>query len=106
MSAETGKPVSFTILDKEYLITCNEEERDGLNRAIELVNRKMRDVKAKGKVIGTERIAVMAALHIAHELLEYKQRNESYTINMDSLVRRLQSKIDDALVKGKQIEIQ
>jgi len=106
MSAGTGKAVSFTILDKEYLITCNEEERDGLNRAIELLNRKMRDVKASGKVIGAERIAVMAALHIAHELLEYKHRNESYTVNMDNLVRRLQTKIDDALSKGKQIEIQ
>ncbi|MGH8120579.1 MAG: cell division protein ZapA [Gammaproteobacteria bacterium] len=106
MTAKTGKAFNFTILDKEYLITCSEEERDGLNRAIELVNRKMRDVKASSKVIGTERIAVMAALHIAHELLEYKHRNESYTVNMDNLVRRLQNKIDDALSKGKQIEIQ
>jgi len=106
MSATPGKPVSFTILDKEYLISCNEQEREALHRAIELLNRKMREVKTSGKVIGSERIAVMAALHIAHELLEYKQRNESYTSNIDSLIRRLQSKIDDALVKGKQMEIQ
>lgn len=106
MSAGPGKPVSFTILDKEYLISCNEQERDLLHQAIELLNRKMREVKASGKVIGTERMAVMAALHIAHELLEYKQRNESYTSNIDNLVRRLQNKIDDALVKGRQMEIQ
>ena len=106
MSANPAKPVSFTILDKEYLISCNEQERDVLHRAIELLNRKMSDVKASGKVIGTERIAVMAALHIALELLEYKQRNDSYTSNVDNLIRRLQSKIDDALVKGKQMEIQ
>ena len=104
--SSSAKPVSFTILDKEYLISCNEQERDVLHRAIELLNRKMSDVKASGKVIGTERIAVMAALHIAHELLEYKQRNDSYTSNIDNLIRRLQSKIDDALVKGKQMEIQ
>ena len=106
MSATPVKPVSFTILDKEYLISCNEQEREVLHRAIEVLNRKMRDVKASGKVIGTERIAVMAALHIAHELLEYKQRNESYTSNVDDLIRRLQTKIDDALIKGKQMEIQ
>ena len=106
MSTAASKPVSFTILDKEYLISCNEQERDALHRAIELLNRKMREVKTSGKVIGSERIAVMAALHIAHELLEYKQRNESYTSNVDSLIRRLQNKIDDALVKGKQMEIQ
>ena len=101
-----SKPINVTILDKEYLIACSEEERDVLHRAIELLNVKMRDVKASGKVIGSERIAVMAALHIAHELLQYKDRNESYTSSVDNLIRRLQNKIDDALIKGKQMEIQ
>ena len=101
-----SKPINVTILDKEYLIACTDEERDLLHRAIELLNVKMRDVKASGKVIGSERIAVMAALHIAHELLQYKDRNESYTTSVDNLIRRLQNKIDDALIKGKQMEIQ
>lgn len=102
----TNKPLNVTILDKEYLIGCTDEERDILHRAIEYLNKKMREVKASGKVIGSERIAVMAALHITHELLQYKERNESYTSSVDNLIRRLQSKIDDALVKGKQMEIQ
>ena len=101
-----SKPVNVTILDKEYLIACSDEERDLLHRAIEMLNAKMREVKASGKVIGSERIAVMAALHITHELLQYKDRNESYTNNVDNLIRRLQNKIDDALIKGKQMEIQ
>ena len=100
------KPINVTLLDKEYLIACTDEERDLLLRAIELLNAKMREVKASGKVIGSERIAVMAALHIAHDLLQYKDRNESYTSSVDNLIRRLQNKIDDALVKGKQMEIQ
>ena len=104
--SSTSKPINVTLLDKEYLIACTDEERDLLHRAIELLNAKMRDVKASGKVIGSERIAVMAALHIAHDLLQYKDRNESYTSNVDDLIRRLQNKIDDALVKGKQMEIQ
>lgn len=101
-----SKPINVTLLDKEYLIACSEEERDILHRAIELLNQKMREVKSSGKVIGSERVAVMAALHIAHELLQYKERNESYTSSVDNLIRRLQNKIDDALVKGKQMEIQ
>jgi cell division protein ZapA len=101
-----SKPLNVTLLDKEYLIACTDEERDLLHRAIELLNVKMRDVKASGKVIGSERIAVMAALHIAHDLLQYKDRNESYTSSVDNLIRRLQSKIDDALIKGKQMEFQ
>ena len=104
--SSNSRPINVTILDKEYLIACSEEERDILHRAIELINTKMREVKASGKVIGSERIAVMTALHIAHELLQYKDRNESYTSNVDDLIRRLQNKIDDALVKGKQMEIQ
>jgi len=101
-----GKTVSVTILDKEYLISCDEQERDLLHRATELLNVKMKDIKRSGKVIGTERIAVMAALNVAHELLQYKQENDSYTSQVDNLIRRLQNKIDDALVKGKQMEMQ
>jgi len=101
----SAKPVSFTILDKEYLINVSDEDRDGLNRAIDLLDKKMREVKSSGKVIGTERIAVMAALHIAHELMEYKLRNENYTTSIDSMVRRLQSKIDEALTRGQHAEI-
>jgi len=104
--SSNSKPVSVTILDKEYLISCAEEERDLLHRAAEVLNHKMRELKQSGKVIGTERIAVMAALHLAHELLQYKQENESYTSEVDSLVRRLQNKIDDALVRGRQMEMQ
>ncbi|MCH8263427.1 MAG: cell division protein ZapA, partial [Proteobacteria bacterium] len=51
------------------------------------------------------RVAVLAALNIAHEMLAYKKENESYTSNVDSLIRRLQNKIDNALMKGDQIEV-
>ena len=99
------KPASVTILDKEYLIACSDEERKLLNDAANLLNDKMQEVKISGKVIGSERIAVLAALNIAHEMLAYKKENESYTSNVDGLVRRLQNKIDVALMKGNQIEI-
>ena len=104
--SETAKPVSFTIMDKEYLISCEEHERDLLHRAVEFLNAKMKDVKGTGKVIGSERIAVMAALNITHELLAYKVKNDDYTSKVDGLVRRLQHKIDDALTQGKQLEMQ
>lgn len=100
-----NKPVSITILDKEYLIACDEDERELLRRATDLLNAKMRDVKNSGKVIGTERIAVMAALNMAHELLEYKQENDNYTNKVDNLIKRLQNKIDNALTEGKQMEM-
>ncbi|MEE9551808.1 MAG: cell division protein ZapA [Gammaproteobacteria bacterium] len=101
-----AKPVSVTILDKEYLIACEDNEHDLLHHAVEYLNVKMQDVKNSGKVIGSERIAVMTALNITHELLAYKEENDSYTSEIDTTIRRLQHKINDALVKGKQIEIQ
>ncbi len=103
--SEATKPVSVTILEKEYLIACTEEERELLNDAANLLNDKMQEVKTSGKIIGSERVAVLAALNIAHEMLAYKKENEGYTSNVDGVVRRLQDKIDDALMKGNQIGI-
>jgi len=100
-----AKPASVTILDKEYLIACSDKERELLNDAASLLNERMQEVKTSGKIIGTERIAVLAALNIAHEMLAYKKENEGYTSNVDGVVRRLQEKIDDALMKGSQLGI-
>ncbi len=99
------KPASVTILDKEYLIACSDEERGLLNDAATLLNERMQEVKTSGKIIGSERIAVLAALNIAHEMLAYKNENEDYTSNVDGVIRRIQDKIDDALMRGSQIEI-
>lgn len=99
------KPASVTILDKEYLIACSDEERDLLNDAASLLNDRMQEVKTSGKIIGSERIAVLAALNIAHEMLAYKKENADYTSNVDGVVRRLQEKIDGALMKDSQVGI-
>ena len=99
------KTVNITILDKEYLISCADEEREQLLTAAEFLHDKMHELKNSGKVIGTERIAVMTALNISNELLAYKQENDDYTYTLDTTIRRLHSKIDDALVKEGQLEI-
>ncbi len=99
------KPINITIMDKEYLISCPEQERDQLYGAAEMVNSKMQQIKEAGSVIGSERIAVMAALNIAHELLNYREKNEVYTSRLDDTIKRLQGKIHNALGKGEQLEI-
>ena len=103
---ENGKPVTIKILDKEYLISCTEEEREQLHTSVDYLNAKMTEMKNSGRVIGAERIAVMTALNLAHELLAYKQENEDYTSTIDSAVQRLKGKIDEALIKGRQMEMQ
>jgi len=101
----TSKPVTVRILDKEYLISCDDSEREQLHTAVTFLNMKMKDVKDSGKVIGAERIAVMTALNIAHELLAYKRQNANYTDNVDKAIQRLRNKLDEALTNGKQLEM-
>ena len=67
--------VTVHILDKEYRIACPPEEQDELLRSAKYLSKKMKEIRDSGKVIGTDRIAVMAALNISHELL--KAHNKS-----------------------------
>ncbi|ODS24034.1 cell division protein ZapA [Candidatus Endobugula sertula] len=73
MSRET---LSVHILDKDYQVACPSEERDSLLKAATELDNRMRTIRQSGNVIGVERIAVMAALNLAHEVLHLSQRNE------------------------------
>ena len=95
------KPVPVSILDKEYLISCPEDEREQLYAVVKFVNEKLLEVKSSGNVIGTERIVIMAALNIANELIAYKRHNKDYTESVGSVVQRLQTKIDGILTKDE-----
>jgi cell division protein ZapA len=73
----TKSTVEVRILDKEYLVTCPEEEQEALLRSARHLDRKMREIRNSGKVFGTERIAVMAALNITNDMLERDTMPES-----------------------------
>ena len=94
-----AKPASVIIHDKEYLISCTEREREQLYDAVEFLNEKMREINEIGNVVGTERVAVMAALNIANEFLAYKNEKADYTSRVGDTIQRLQGKIDSALVR-------
>ncbi|RME35147.1 MAG: cell division protein ZapA [Gammaproteobacteria bacterium] len=87
-------------MDKEYVVACPEEEQDSLFASVDLLNRRMRELREGGKVIGSERIAVMAALNIAHEFLEYKREKEDYTSAVDAGLDRIRRKLESALGKA------
>ena len=69
--------VSVRILEKEYQVACPANERDDLLDSAEVLNTKMREIRDSGKVVGLDRIAVMAALNMANELLQTKARDLS-----------------------------
>lgn len=85
--------VKVNILDKEYLVACPEESRGELERAALHLDHKMREIRASGKVFGTERIAVMAALNITNDLLTTSSVSES----AEGVLRDMERKLDQAL---------
>ncbi|MCC7410649.1 MAG: cell division protein ZapA [Gammaproteobacteria bacterium] len=100
-----SKPVTVQIMDKEYILACPDEEREPLIAAVEFLNRRMRELRESGKVIGNERIAVMAALNIAHEFLDYKRRSDSFSGDVNAALHRIQSKLSGALSRRRTIEL-
>lgn len=66
------KNIDVTILDRQYRVACPDDERENLMASVAYLDQKMREIKEGGKIVGTDRIAVMAALNIAHELLSAK----------------------------------
>lgn len=70
--ADSAKTIEVSILGRNYRVSCADGEREALMRAVDYLDAKMGEIKNIGKVNGTDRIAVMAALNIAHELLSMK----------------------------------
>ncbi|WP_440996172.1 cell division protein ZapA [Arhodomonas sp. SL1] len=72
----SDQPVAVHILDREFLVACEPGERDSLREAARYLDTRMREIRDSGRIVGQDRIAVMAALNIAHELLEQGRRVE------------------------------
>ena len=85
------------ILDKDYLVSCPDDKKNALTAAAQHLDAKMRDIRSSGKVLGTERIAVMAALNITYELLQSSQgvSDEQNTLNA------LEERMDQILGKAQ-----
>ncbi|MFC5694326.1 cell division protein ZapA [Pseudomonas sp. GCM10022186] len=89
--------VTVQILDKEYCIACPADERANLESAARYLDGKMREIRSSGKVIGADRIAVMAALNITHDLLHKQQRLDQEATSTRERVRDLLERVDHAL---------
>ncbi len=89
--------VSILLLGKEYGVSCAPSERQNLLGAANYLDAKMREIRDRGKVIGAERIAIMAALNIAHDLLRFKIQSEDQAKLVSRQIQVLQEKIDAAL---------
>ena len=95
MSSET---VYVKILDKDYQVACPAGEKYALTEAARNLDERMRAIRNHGSVIGLERIAVMAALNLSHELLQARDQGRNAPLN-DSALTRLNEKLEQALTK-------
>lgn len=99
-----SRTVSVRILDKEYPIACPPDQEQALLQAARHLDQQMRTIRETGKVIGLERIAVMAALNITHELLQREAKNGA-SATTEEHFRRLSQRLDDALQEFRQLDI-
>ncbi len=100
MSGDPSR-VSVKILEKEYHVTCPPEERPALLDSAEYLNRKMREIRDSGKVIGLDRIAVMAALNIVNELLKVRDHDEGVESDLAARVKVMRERVETALTRSQ-----
>jgi cell division protein ZapA len=97
--------VTIRILEKEYQVACPASERADLLASAELLNKKMREIRDSGKVVGLDRVAVMAALNLANELIKAEGRGEKLANVVGIRVRTMRERLDSALGPPKQLPL-
>lgn len=96
--------VSIKILEKEYRIACAQHEQEDLKASARLLDHRMREIRQNGRVIGTDRIAVMAALNIAHDLIQLQRAQPGIDPDAGRRLRELQERISTALADAPPAE--
>jgi len=97
--------VTVRILEKEYHVACPAEEKTDLLASAELLNRKMRDIRDSGKVVGLDRVAVMAALNLANELLKTHGEDQELKEVVELRIKAMRERVDSALGSAKQLSL-
>ena len=104
MASSEGCKVS--IMDKEYLVACPEDERDALQASAKYLSDKMSAIRASGKVVGIDRIAVMAGLNIAHEAIESGTTGGGdQAKSVGARLKKLNTRIDKVLAGYRHTEL-
>jgi cell division protein ZapA len=97
--------VSVRILEKEYQVSCPASERTDLLDSAEVLNAKMREIRDSGKVVGLDRIAVMAALNMANELLHAQARDRALEGSVGNRLRLMSDRVESVLHASKQLDL-
>lgn len=97
--------VSVRILDKDYHVACPASERTDLLDSAELLNAKMREIRDTGRIVGLDRIAVMAALNITNDLLHAQARDRLLEGDITNRLRMIADRVENALGDTRQLDL-
>jgi len=100
-----NKPVSIRIMGNEYHVASPEDEVAKLEEAARALDKRMRDIKDGGRVMGLEKVAVMAALNLSYELMHGEHTSAEESREIDQRIQALQEKVDNALASTAQSEL-
>lgn len=96
--------VSVRILDKEYQVACPAGQRTDLLDSAEVLNDKMREIRDTGRIVGLDRIAVMAALNMANDLMHAKARDLELDGDVSDRLKIISDRVDHALSSTQQLD--
>jgi cell division protein ZapA len=102
---DTFAHVSVRILGKEYQVACPIQEKADLLASAELLNQKMQAIRDSGKVLGLDRVAVMAALNMANELIKRADEDRELKGIVDLRIKAMRERLDSALGTGQQLNL-
>jgi cell division protein ZapA len=102
-AAGTAKSIEVSVLGRNYTVACGDSEREALLQAVAYLDGKMAEIKKAGKVAGTERIAVTAALNIAHELLSMRLGEGFDVGEARRRIGDIEAKLEAALAKQEKL---
>jgi len=105
MNADKRDAIAVHILSKEYRIGCEPGDEEDLIKAARYLDARMKEIRSSGKVIGTDRIAVMAALNLAHELLTKESSVDAAAGAANKRIRAMRERIEIALNDSAQLEL-
>ena len=104
MSDKEPAHVTVRILEKEYFVSCPQDERADLLDSAEYLNKKMREIRDTGKVVGADRIAVIAALNMANELLRLRKQDSDVQGSVGR-VKQMRERVESALQRTRQLDL-
>ncbi len=102
MSAEP-KGLQINVMGREFRVACPDNEQKGLLEAVDYLNKKMNEIRDAGKIVGLERIAIMAALNIAHELLSTKVGGGFDIAEIKRRMAHMETVLDQAMADQKEL---